>query len=37
MTYVRNVDQKMKVQTEKNFQRTIMDELVILKKALEQK
>ena len=37
MTYVRNVDQKMKVQTEENFQKTIMDELVKLKKALEQK
>ena len=37
MTHVRNVDQKMKVQTEENFQRAIMDELVNLKKALEQK
>ena len=37
MTYVRNVDWKMKVQTEENFQKTIMDELVDLKKALERK
>ena len=27
MTYVRNVDRKMKVQTEENFQKTIMDEI----------
>ena len=37
MTHVRNVDRKMKVQTEENFQKTIMDEIVNLKKALEQK
>ena len=37
MTYVRNADRKMKVQTEENFQKTIMDEIVNLKKALEQK
>ena len=37
MTYVRNIDRKMKVQTEENFQKTIMDELTNLKKALEQK
>ena len=37
MTHVRNVDRKMKVQTEENFQKTIMDEKVNLKKALEQK
>ena len=37
MTYVRNVDRKMKVQTEENFQKTIMDGIVNLKKALEQK
>ena len=37
MTHVRNVDQKMKVQTEENFQKTTMDEIVNLKKALEQK
>ena len=37
MTHVRNVDRKMKVQTEENFQKTIMDELVNLKKALEWK
>ena len=32
MTYVRNVDRKMKVQTEENFQKTIMDEIVNLKR-----
>ena len=37
MTHVRNVDKKIKVQTEENFQKTIMDEIVNLKKALEQK
>ena len=37
MTHVRNVDRKMKVQTEENFQKTIMDEIVDLKKALERK
>ena len=37
MTHVRNVDSKMKVQTEENFKKTIMDEIVNLKKALEQK
>ena len=37
MTLVRNIDRKMKVQTEENFQKTIMDEIVNLKKALEQK
>ena len=37
MTHVRNVDRKMKVQTEENFQKTIMEEIVNLKKALEQK
>ena len=37
MTHVRNVDEKMKVQTEENFQKTIMDEIVNLKKAMEQK
>ena len=37
MTHVRNIDQKMKVQTEENFQKAIMDEIVNLKKALEQK
>ena len=37
MTHVRNIDRKMKVQTEENFQRTIMDEIVNLKKVLEQK
>ena len=37
MTNVRNIDRKMKVQTEENFQKTIMDEIVNLKKALEQK
>ena len=37
MTHVRIIDRKMKVQTEENFQRTIMDEMTNLKKALEQK
>ena len=37
MTNVRNIDKKMKVQTEENFQKTIMDEITNLKKALEQK
>ena len=37
MTYVRNIDRKMKVQTEENFQTTIMDEITNLEKALEQK
>ena len=37
MTYVRNIDQKMKVQTEESFEKTIMDEIVTLKKAMEQK
>ena len=37
MTYVRNVDRKMKVQTEENFQKTIMDEVKNFKKVLEQK
>ena len=37
MTHIRNIDRKMKVQTEENFQKTIMDKLVNLKKALEQK
>ena len=37
MTHVRNIDRKMKVEAEQNFQKTIMDEIVNLKKALEQK
>ena len=37
MTHVRNIDRKMKVQTEENFQKTIMDEITNLKKAMEQK
>ena len=37
MTHVRNIDWKIKVQTEENFQKTIMDEIVHLKKAMEQK
>ena len=28
MTHIRNIDRKMKVQTEENFQKTIMDEIV---------
>ena len=35
MTHVRNIDRKMKVQTEENFQKTFME--FNLKKALEQK
>ena len=37
MTHVRNIERKMKVQTEENFQKTIMDEINGLKKALERK
>ena len=37
MTHIRNIDRKMKVQTEENFQKTIMDEIINLKKAMEQK
>ena len=37
MTHVRNIDRKMKVETEQNFQKTIMNEITNSKKALEQK
>ena len=37
MTHVRNIDRKMKAQTEENFQKTIMDEINGLKKAQERK
>ena len=37
MTYVRNIDRKMKVQTEESFQKTIMEEIKNFKKVLEQK
>ena len=37
MTHVRNIDRKMKVQTEEKFQKTVMDEINGLKKALERK
>ena len=37
MTHVRNIDRKMKAETEQNFQKTIMDEITNLKKAMEQK
>ena len=37
MAHVRNIDRKMQVETEQNFQKTIMDEITNLKKALEQK
>ena len=37
MTHIRNIDRKMKVQTEESFQKTIMDEIKNLKKTLEQK
>ena len=33
MTYVRNIDREMKVQTEESFQKTIMDEIKNLKKV----
>ena len=33
MTFVRNIDGKMKVQTEESFQKTIMDEISNLKKS----
>ena len=32
MTYVRNIDRKIKVQTEEDFQKTMMDEITNLKK-----
>ena len=32
MTHVRNVDRKMNIQMEENFQKTIMDEITNLKK-----
>ena len=37
ITHVRNVDRKMKVETEKSFQKTVMDEINGLKKALERR
>ena len=37
MMFIRNIDCKMKVQMEESFQKTIMDEISNLKKALEQK
>ena len=37
MTYVRNIDRNMKVQTEESFQKAIMDEIKNKKKVLEQK
>ena len=37
MTHVRNIDRKMKVEAEQNFQKTIMNEITNLKKAMEQK
>ena len=37
MTHVRNIDRKMKVQTEENFQKTIMYEIINLKKAMERR
>ena len=36
-THIRNIDRKMKDQTEENFQKTIINEINNLKKALEQK
>ena len=37
MTYVRNIDRKMKVETEENFEKTIMNEINNLKEILEQR
>ena len=37
MTNVRNIDRKMKVETEESFQKTVMDEINGLKKALERR
>ena len=37
MADVRNVDRKMKVQAEENFQKTILDEIKNLKNVKEQK
>ena len=37
MTHIRNIDRRMKVQTEENFQKTIMDEIINLEKAMEQR
>ena len=37
MTHIRNIDRKMKVQTEESFQKTIMNKISNLKKAMEQK
>ena len=37
MADVRNVDRKMKVQTEENFQKTILDEIKNLKNVMENK
>ena len=37
MAHVRKIDRKMKVETGQNYQKTIMDEIINLKKALEQK
>ena len=37
MTNVRNIDRKMKVETEQNFQKTIMDEITNFKKKLWNK
>ena len=37
MTHVRNIDRKMKVETEENFRKTIMNKINNSEKALEQK
>ena len=37
MTRIRNVDRKMKVQTEENFQKTIIDEIINLKKTMKRR
>ena len=37
MTHIRNVDRKMRIQTEENFQKTIMDDIINLKKTMERR
>ena len=37
MAHIRNIDRKMKVEAEQNFQKIIMDEIVNLKEALEER
>ena len=37
MTHVRNIDRKIKVQTEENFQKTIMDEITYIIRRMDKK